>query len=257
ALEWGGEGAVLVGCSAAAMHGAVWMEGFPAEILVPRRARPPANVLVCRDVIAEEEIVLVDGLRCTTPVRTAFDIGRRRRGWLAVALLDSLFRATELDASEVEAFTKLHPGARNCRKLLELLAFTDAGAESIQESRLRLLLQRAGLPRPETQIPVQLTRTAGARLDMGYRRWMVGVEYEGAQHWSDPRQFTHDIDRYNLLATLGWIIIRVDATLLRDNPREVIAKATAALHSHGYTSPSGTPPREIQANPLGGVPLGE
>jgi very-short-patch-repair endonuclease len=48
-----------------------------------------------------------------------------------------------------------------------------------------------------------------ARIDLGWPEWRVGVEYDGAQHWTDPVQRTTDIDRAAELARLGWIIVRV------------------------------------------------
>ena len=81
-------------------------------------------------------------------------------------------------------------------RLRSVLDLVDGGAESPRESRLRLLLIRAGLPRPETQIAFRDLRI---RVDMGWRRWQVAVEYDGAQHWTDPRQRSWDIDRIALL----------------------------------------------------------
>ena len=88
----------------------------------------------------------------------------------------------------------------------------DAGAESPQETRVRLLLIRAGFPRPETQIPVydqygQLV----AVLDMGWRDVMVGVDYEGEHHWRTRREFGRGIRRHDAVTGLGWIDIRVTA----------------------------------------------
>ncbi|AYF78297.1 hypothetical protein D7D52_35740 [Nocardia yunnanensis] len=233
ALEWGGDGAVLAGCSAAVMVGARWMEDRPAEVVVPRRARPPADVLVYRDVIPEEEIIEVGGLRCTAPARTAFDLARRQRFGAAIELLDSLFHATGLTAADVEAVAACHPHTRNCRNLPRVLSYVDGGAESIPETRTRLLLQRAGFPKPTTQIRIERDGIAFARIDMGWPRWKVGVEYEGAQHWTTPAQFTHDIDRYHALSTLGWLIIRVSATHLA-HPEIILPRISDALHHHGY-----------------------
>ena len=63
----------------------------------------------------------------------------------------------------------------------------DGGAESPQETRTRLVLVDAGLPKPQTQIVVtgHFGRTF-ARIDMGYEEFKVGVESDGVQHWTDP-----------------------------------------------------------------------
>ena len=81
----------------------------------------------------------------------------------------------------------------NLREVLDLM---DGGAESPQETRTRLVLVGAGLPRPQTEIVVagHFGRSF-ARIDMGYEEFKVGVEYDGVQHWTDPAQRAYDIDR--------------------------------------------------------------
>ena len=114
----------------------------------------------------------------------------------------------------------------------------DGGAESPQETRTRLLLVRSGLLKPETQIVV-LDRFGYpfARIDMGYREWKVGIEFDGAQHWTDPAQRTADIDRYAELAALGWLIVRVSSDLLRYRPEVVVGRVCVALRQAGADWP--------------------
>lgn len=50
---------------------------------------------------------------------------------------------------------------------------------------------------------------------MGWERYLVGVEYDGEQHWTDPARRSHDIERHAKLTALGWRIIRVSAHMLR------------------------------------------
>ena len=68
-----------------------------------------------------------------------------------------------------------------------------------------------------------------ARIDMGWEEWKVGVEFDGAQHWIDPRQRTRDIDRMAELEARGWTIIRVSADMLRLRPHVVVARTRDAL----------------------------
>jgi hypothetical protein len=92
------------------------------------------------------------------------------------------------------------------------LDLVDVGAESPQETRVRLLLIRAGFPRPETQIPVydeygQLV----AVIDMGWRDLMVGVDYEGEHHRMSRHQLDRDIRRSEAVTELGRDDVRVTA----------------------------------------------
>ncbi|MEV0335766.1 DUF559 domain-containing protein [Nocardia sp. NPDC050717] len=114
------------------------------------------------------------------------------------------------------------------------MPLVDPGAESPPESLTRLSIVRSGLPAPETQIVVR--DEAGdfvARLDMGWRQWRVGVEYDGAHHWTDPAQRTKDIDRSAILADLGWRIIRVSASLLYRRPHIFLDRIHSALAARG------------------------
>ncbi|MEU7141941.1 DUF559 domain-containing protein [Nocardia sp. NPDC046473] len=71
---------------------------------------------------------------------------------------------------------------------------------------------------------------------MGWEAWRVAVEYDGAHHWTDPTQRTKDIDRIATLESLGWRVIRVNATLLHHRPLTILDRVRAALHAHGWTN---------------------
>ena len=96
-------------------------------------------------------------------------------------------------------------------------ALRNAGAESPQETRTGLVLVDAGLPKPRTQIWVD-----DWRIDMGYDEFKVGVEYDGAQHWTNPLVRANDIDRHAELLARGWVIIRVSADMLRYRQRVIV-----------------------------------
>jgi hypothetical protein len=113
------------------------------------------------------------------PPRTAYDLGRRLPLETAVIRMDALLNATTATPQCVEDIARCHRGARGIRRLRTALDLVDGGAESPQETRLRLLLVQSGLPRPVTQIPV--TNSQGRvvrRIDMGWREWKVGAEYD-------------------------------------------------------------------------------
>lgn len=114
------------------------------------------------------------------------------------------------------------------------MQLVDPGAESPPESLTRLSIIRSGLPAPETQVVVR-DEAGGfvARLDMGWRQWRVGVEYDGAHHWTDPAQRTKDIDRSAILADLGWHIIHVSASLLYRRPHIFLDRIHSALTARG------------------------
>ena len=231
---WSGRRGVLAGLSASALHGAQWIEaGTPAELVHDNR-RPPPRIVVRGDRLLEGETDWVDGLPVTTAARTAFDLGRRMLVTAAVPRIDALMNATGLTVEEIAAMAAAHRGVRGLRALGETLSLVDGGAESPYESMTRMLLVQNGFPRPETQIRVlDGNGFVVARLDMGWRRWRVGVDFDGAHHWTDSRQRNRDIERYALLPELGWTDIRLNSGMLHNTPGKFLDRVGAALVARG------------------------
>lgn len=214
---WSKRRGVVAGQSAAAVLGAKWVDaGQPAELIHDNR-KPPAQLIVRSDTLRPGEALEIDGIAVTTPARAAFDIGRRTVSrTLAVQRLDALFAPTRITAAQVEDVAVAHPGVRGLVRCRAVLPLVDAGAESPQETVARLALIDAGLPAPGTQVEVRDQYGCFvARLDMAYESVMVGIEYDGSQHWTDPAVRQRDIDRHFELAALDWLIIRVSRDLLR------------------------------------------
>jgi hypothetical protein len=151
-----------------------------------------------------------------------------------VIRLDALMQATNLKQTDVEALIERHGGARGLSQLRSAVGLSDAGAESPQETRTRLVLTSAGMRPTRTQIDVfdRFGHHIG-RIDMGWDDWKVGVEYDGPQHWTDPARRTRDIDRQAELEALGWRIIRVSADMLRYRPNTIVQRTRAALRAAG------------------------
>ena len=224
---WANREATIAGLAAAALHGADWIDDDITIELIHTNTRPPVGVVTRRDVVLDGEVTTVAGLAVTTPSRTAFDIGRREPHRVAVARLDALARATGLKREGVMSVADRHPGARGLRKLETALEFVDAGAQSPRETYLRLLLIQAGLPRPQTQIPVIMDDET-YYLDMGWEDCMVAVEYDGEHHRTDPLQYRKDIRRLEALQRLDWIVIRVVAG---DHPAAILRRVRRALEA--------------------------
>lgn len=223
---WSRRQGVIAGAAASAMHGSRWVDDDVPIELIWRNARPPQGVLTRDDRLADSEFQRREGLFVTTPERTAFDIGRRGPVGRAVAALDALAAATDFKVRDVSQLAAGHRHTRGLRQLEIALDLLDAGAQSPKETWLRLLLIGAGFPRPRTQIAV-----AGADgvpryyLDMGWDDIMLAVEYDGGQHWTDPRQYADDITRQEYVAKLGWTVVRVAS---RHRASDVIRRVRGA-----------------------------
>ncbi len=158
ALRLGGS-QVLVDRTAAWIHGAGGVgAGGPIPVEVHgRRSRWGASV-----PLAPGDVVLVGGVRCTAPVRTAFDVGRRLAPERALPLLDGLLRAGAL--THPELISACRPAAASSvpgfAQFRELAALADGRAEDLAESVLRLRWLGASLPTPTPGVRVAGVRTA-------------------------------------------------------------------------------------------------
>lgn len=223
---WSKRRGVVAGQSAAALHGAKWVDaGQPAQLLYEHR-RPPPGIHTWSDTVADDEIQLIGDVPATTPARTAFDLACRNPLGKAVAAIDALARATRLKTAEIELLAERHKGHRNIRRARRALTLVDAGAESPRETWLRLLVIEAGYPPPQTKIPVYgAYGELVAVVDMGWENVKIALEYEGDHHRIDRRTFGKDIERYEALPELGWIAIRVTAEHM---PGGILARLAAA-----------------------------
>ncbi|HUO38610.1 MAG TPA: DUF559 domain-containing protein [Mycobacterium sp.] len=228
---WSGRRAVIAGVAASAVHGARWVSGDTRVELICGIGRPPCDLIVRHERLADHEVTIVDGLPVTTVARTAFDLGRHLPRGQAVARLDALALVTDLSADDVLALTQHYKGLRGVRRCKAALALMDRGAESPKETWLRLLLIDAGLPPPTTQILVHNGDFHPlAYLDMGWEEFRVAVEYDGDQHRSDRRQYLKDRSRLAMLEQFGWIVVRVVA---EDHPNDIVARVYTALAGRG------------------------
>jgi very-short-patch-repair endonuclease len=226
---WLSTGAVLCGLSAAAVLGTKWLDGAaPAEIVRADR-HGQSGMVVHSYQLADDEVHIVAGMAVTTAARTAFDIGRVRPVAKSVPILDALLNATGIKPVDVVAVADRHPRSRSSRRLRAALELADGGAESPQETRVRLLLVGAGFPKPETQIEFPELRV---RVDMGWREWKVAVEYDGIQHWDNRYQRSWDIERIALLEAAGWSVVRVSAEML-SRPDAVVERVKTKLVERG------------------------
>jgi restriction endonuclease-like protein len=227
---WSGRRAKITGRAAAALHGAKWVdECAPIEMLW-RNNHHPSGVIVRNERFQPNEITSLGGMAVATPARAGFDLARHLRGATAVAHLDALALATRITKQDLMSLVDRYPGARGIRGARVLIDMMDGGAESPKESWLRLVLIKAGLPLPSTQIRVADGQFV-AYLDMGWEHPMVAVEYDGDQHRTDREQYVKDIRRAEMLERLGWHIVRV---IKEDRPREIVERVSRTLARRGF-----------------------
>lgn len=222
---------VLSGFSAAEVLGAsCGPRDAPAEVTVPggsQRGHP--GLRVHRDVLAPGEMRDVGTLRATTPLRTAYDLARRGTLVERVVAVDALARRHGFAPDLLLNFAVHFPRARGNDAIAEVLAFADRRSGSPMETRLRLLLEFAGLPRPQVQWVVQDERARRAVwLDLAYPEKMIGIEYEGQEH-ATPERVLRDVGRGTDLVDKGWRLYRYTRYEILGEPEKIVAQISRAL----------------------------
>lgn len=221
--------AAISGRSAAVAHGVPLPRALdPVEVSVPEQQRfgPVVGMDVTRTELVAADLRPWANALVTTPVRTAFDLARSREVHDAVADVDAFLRATGITPPQVQRYLRgrRNHGVAQAREVLEL---ADPRSESPRESVVRCHLNRAGLW-PVPQLEVRLPNGSWARVDLGFERERVAVEYDGGWH-ALREQLAKDRARQNSLQGAGWTTVFVTAASLARGPGSLVADVKNAL----------------------------
>jgi hypothetical protein len=179
------DGAAFSGRTALWLHGMDEASRDPIEVTIPgpSGAGRLAGATVRRAALTSMEIVLRRGLPTTSALRTVLDLGGRNPLTEGVVVADMFLHAELVTLAELSAYVAEHPRARGIARFRRVLQLAEPKAESPMETRLRMLLMLAGLPRPEVQVDVH-DEEGGflARPDLLYRLQRLAIEYDGGNH---------------------------------------------------------------------------
>ena len=202
----------------------------PAEVMVSGGGqRVHGGLLVRRDRIAPGETTRVGDVRCTSPLRTAYDLGRQDDLVEAVVAVDRLANRHRFDPGLLLHFAARYRGNPGTARLVAALAHANPYTGSPMETRLRMIITQAGLPRPHVQWVVQdvEARTA-VWLDLAWPQHRIGIEFEGAGH-TDPVEVLRDAGRYTRLVDRGWRIYRYTNYDVYVTPERIVEELIRAL----------------------------
>ncbi len=131
----------------------------------------------------------------------------------ALVVADAALRAGA-SADELDRLTANARAGRGVARARSVLSLADAGAESPQESALRFVMLRAGLPQPQTQVAVD-SHLGTFWADLGWPEFHVLVEYDGRPKYTDPEALVREKRRHDALVEAGWRVLRVTREDLR------------------------------------------
>lgn len=160
-----------------------------------------------RDLSADD-IMVVNGIRVTTPLRTALDLGCHLRRREAFAALCQFARHHGITAAALAPGVRRFARRRGVVQLRELAVLVDPRIESPREAWTFLAIHDAGLPHPTPQVWIDVDGVATYRLDFAYQAARICVEYDGVDyHDRSEDQAERDRARRQWLRDHGWIVI--------------------------------------------------
>jgi very-short-patch-repair endonuclease len=221
-----GRNAVLSHATAAWLHGLTGDRRPEVHVTIPgshRHSRP--GLLVHRTkTLLGSDTKKVGRLWVTSIPRTVKDLAR--------TLEDRAFERLVDEALARVSATRLTPIPRAAALLSDGDDRPSSLTWSKDEEKLRALIGKAGLPQPESNVP--LGRYVP---DLLWRDERVIVEYDSYRYHSGPAAFHSDRDRHNHFEALGYHVIHVTHRQLSRQREQVLVWIAGALAQAQWRRP--------------------
>jgi len=159
-------------------------------------------------------------------VRTITDLGRRSPLYEAVIAIDEALHKGIVSCDDLSRFAAARAGAKGIGRLRVAIDLAEPATESPMETRLRLLIVTAGLPRPAAQVAIYEQGEFLGRPDLLYEAQRLVIEYDGGTH---RESLAEDNRRQNRLVGAGYRILRFTSADVYRAPTAVVAQVRAAL----------------------------
>lgn len=206
---------------------------------LPRRRGIAGHRLSIRD----GDVIEVDGLRLTSVARTWVDLG-------SILPVDDLIVAGDaivsehsrtfgepkramLPLGELRQFVENAGGIHGVRKARIALESLRVGVDSPPETRLRLMLDDAGLPEFVPNFPVDDALGRPVWTDLGCERFRTCIEYDGLHHLA-PEQQALDAYRDQRVAEAGWRQVKINRIDMDHGADWVASRVQQALRKQGW-----------------------
>ncbi len=205
------------------------------EITLRRPGRRERSQNVIRHTslhLEPSDIVIVDGIPCTSLVRTIFDLAAVVHRSRVEHVIDGAIRDGHIALAELMAYVARHGrrGRRGVAMLREILAERDPLVpQSVLERQLLRVIERASLPGPIGQYRLDRPDGGTAFLDFAYPDLRLGIEVDGHASHATRAQRSADADRANQLSLLGWQLLRFTYEDVNRRPAGVAATIRQAL----------------------------
>ncbi|MGH2803375.1 MAG: hypothetical protein ACRDL4_10070, partial [Thermoleophilaceae bacterium] len=215
----GGAKAVLSHRAAGALYG-IWSGNpLPIDVTTPRGQHRRRGIRFHRAAVPDDEVTIWEGIPTTTVPRTIFDLAAtedRRR--LEKAINEAEIRRLwdELSLDDLLHRYPRRPGSRNVRAALRMRRAGASFTRSELEELFVRFSDRAGLPRPETNAPVE-----GYEVDCVWRAQRLIIEVDSWETHRTRAAFERDREKSRILQAADWRCVPVTFLQLRDRPADV------------------------------------
>lgn len=230
-------GAVFSGRTAAWLHGLDFAPCDPVEATIPRASgiATLGGVSIRRASDPDSDSVTRCGLPTTSALRTVFDLGSRLPLVEAVVALDMALHSGLVGLSDLPQWAASHARSHGASRFRRAVELAEPATESPMETRFRMMLVQARLPRPESQVSLHDDegRFVG-RVDFYYRDQRLAIEYDGGTHRTS---LVEDNRRQNLLLSAGYRLLRFTVADIREAPSAVVDHVKQALASTRVAAP--------------------
>ena len=234
AVLWGGDASAISHITAARLLRIASVPVERVHLTVPYGAGVrTAKLVVHHAQLPRRDVVVVDGIRCTSATRTIIDCG----ALLADEVLETAFeQARRMGLTSVAALARCadelcgrgRPGSTRVRRLVAAQAPRSAAMESRREVKLARLLRTSSLAVPERQYPV-----GRFRLDFAWPNRRVACECDGFEHHGARLAWKRDRGRLAAIEGEGWRIVQVTWADVTEQPRQTIDRLAFALVPDG------------------------
>jgi uncharacterized protein DUF559 len=231
-------GSAFAGLTAAWLHGIDVDPCNPIEAITPpgTGVSARAGIRLRRSILYEGDVTSVRGLPATSIMRTLADVSKEMSLTEAVVIVDAALHSRRVRAEQLRLWAGSDNHRQGIRKFRSVIKLAEPRAESPMESRLRMLLILAGLPRPAAQVSIydRDGRFVG-RPDLYYEKERLGIEYDGASHRTN---LADDNRRQNLLLSAGVRLVRfTGGDVMR--PSGIVASQVAGLLDYRHSPANG------------------
>jgi len=227
-----GPGAALSHRSAAALGGFRPYSGTPEVTIAADRRSRRKEVIYHQATLPPGEVTTIDGIPCTSAVRTLFDLGNLlTHNQLKVALHEAEVERRLYGTLTLADLVARYPGRRGIRTVKRVLAHYALGADVLRnefEADFQDFREQVGLPQPRTNHPVSVQGTTYVP-DCVWPEHGVIVELDGRGAHDVDERFDSDRRRDRILQTAGWSVVRVTPRLLYLERDELAADLNALL----------------------------